>query len=60
MRDDGALVDDRRRRRWRQRPATENAADEPLTAEREAAHNAQPHTVTVGPRTPHPTDDVEQ
>jgi len=25
------------------------AADEPLTAERRAAHDAQPHTVTVGP-----------
>jgi hypothetical protein len=25
------------------------AADEPVTAEREAAHNAQPRTVTVGP-----------
>jgi hypothetical protein len=27
-----------------------STADEPLTAEREAAHNAEPHTVTVGPR----------
>jgi hypothetical protein len=34
---DDALVDERA------------AADEPLTAEREAAHDAQPHTVTVGP-----------
>lgn len=31
-------------------PMDRRAADEPLTAEREAAHNAQPHTVTVGPR----------
>jgi hypothetical protein len=27
-----------------------SAADDPLTAERDAAHNAEPHTVTVGPR----------
>jgi len=59
VRDDETLVADRRRLRRRQRPTTENAADEPLTAEREAAHDAQPHTVTVGPR-PHSTDGVEQ
>jgi hypothetical protein len=29
------------------------AADEPLTAERAAAHNAQPHMVTVGPHPEH-------
>ena len=30
-----------------------HAADEPLVAEqREAAHNAEPHTVTVGPAEP--------
>jgi hypothetical protein len=36
---------------WRQRPTGDvTVADEPLTAEqREAAHAAQPHTVTVGP-----------
>jgi hypothetical protein len=40
---------------WRQRPAGDvaaedgAAADEPLSAEREAAHSARPRTVTVGP-----------
>ena len=43
---------ERRRRTWRRRPAMDKAAaDEPLAAEqREAAHNAEPRTVTVGPR----------
>jgi len=31
-------------------PMERRAADEPLTAEREAAANAEPNTVTVGPR----------
>jgi hypothetical protein len=50
VRDDETLVADRRGPKWRQRPATENDADEPLTAERDAAHTAEPKTVTVGPR----------
>jgi hypothetical protein len=36
--------------------ATEDAADDPLTAEREAAYAAEPKTVMVGP---HTTSDVE-
>ena len=33
---------------------TREAVDDPLSAEREAAHEAQPHTVVVGPkRRPH-------
>jgi hypothetical protein len=55
-RDDETVVDERRGPRWRQRPAAEDDADEPVTAEREAAHNAQPHTVTVGPATTRTTD----
>jgi hypothetical protein len=43
---------DRKRPVWRQRANGDRVADEPLTAEqREAAHNAEPHTVTVGPHT---------
>jgi len=38
------------------RTATEDAADDPLTAEREAAYAAEPKTVMVGP---HTTSDVE-
>jgi len=50
VRDDETLVADRRGPEWRQRPATGTDADEPLTAEREAARAAEPNTVTVGPR----------
>ncbi|HVH51304.1 MAG TPA: hypothetical protein VM690_04105 [Gaiellaceae bacterium] len=32
-------------------PVDRRAADEPLAAERRAAHDAEPHTVTVGPKT---------
>lgn len=46
VRDDETMVADRR-----------GDADEPLTADREAAHNAQPHMVTVGP---HTTSDVQE
>jgi hypothetical protein len=53
---DETMVDDRRGPRWRQRPAVERDADEPLTAEREEARTAEPNTVTVGPRVRH--DDV--
>ena len=56
VRDDETLVADRRGRSWRRRPTVESDADEPITAEREAAHTAQPHTVTVGPRTTQQTD----
>jgi hypothetical protein len=47
---------------WRRRPTQDVApADEPLTAEqREAARNAQPHTVTVGPADPVESDSVER
>lgn len=31
-------------------PVDRRAADEPLAAERRAAHDAEPHTVTVGPK----------
>jgi len=52
---DETVVEERRGRRWRQRPTTDvdtTAADAPLTAEQEtAAHDARPHTVTVGPNT---------
>jgi hypothetical protein len=50
VRDDETLVADRRGPEWRQGPATGTDADEPLTAEREAARAAEPNTVTVGPR----------
>jgi hypothetical protein len=43
----------------RRRPAAEEDADEPLRAEREAAHNAQPRTATVGPATTRRTEDEE-
>jgi len=61
--DEDVVVDRRRRYRdrdmdvddgrtagptWRQRPTDATAADEPLTAEREAAAEARPHTVPVG------------
>jgi hypothetical protein len=51
VRDDETLVADRRGPEYRQRPATGSDADEPMQAEREAAHDAQPKTATVGPRT---------
>ena len=57
VRDDETMVADRRGPTWRRRPAATEDADEPLTAEAEAAHNAQPRTVTVGPHTTH---DVEE
>ena len=50
--DDGVVVDrrDTTGPTWRQRPTETDDADEPLTAEqREAARNAEPRTVTVGP-----------
>jgi hypothetical protein len=50
VRDDETMVADDRGPQWRQRPAGATDADEPLTAEREAAHTAEPRTVTVGPR----------
>ena len=40
-------------------PAADTVADEPLTAEREAAAHAEPHTATVGPRTERTTETVE-
>jgi hypothetical protein len=55
VREDETLVADDRGPARRQRPTTTSDADEPLTAEREAAANAQPRTVPVGPRT-----DVEE
>jgi hypothetical protein len=50
VRDDETMVADRRGPSYRRRPTAERDADEPLTAEREAAHNAEPNTVTVGPK----------
>jgi hypothetical protein len=49
--DDETYVADRRGPEWRQGPADEYDADEPMQGEREAAHNARPRTVTVGPHT---------
>jgi hypothetical protein len=40
-------------------PVADTVADEPLTAEREAAPHAEPHTVTVGPRTERTTETDE-
>lgn len=57
VRDDETMVADRRGPTWRRRPKAGDDADEPLAAEREAAHEAQPHTVTVGPAR---TTDVEE
>jgi hypothetical protein len=59
VRDDETLVADRRGPRWRRRPTAEEDADEPVTAERETAYSAEPHTVTVGPRST-TTTDVEE
>ena len=47
---DETMVADGRGPAYRQRPAVASDADEPLTAEREAATTAGPRTVTVGPR----------
>ena len=44
---------------WRREPATDTVADEPLTAEREAAADAEPHLVTVGPRSERATETVD-
>jgi hypothetical protein len=44
---------------WRREPATDTVADEPLTAEREAAVDAEPHLVTVGPRSERETETVD-
>jgi hypothetical protein len=63
VRNDETLVADRRGPRWRRRPtAVEDgaAADEPLTAEREAAYAAEPKTVTVGPHSETTTSQVEE
>jgi len=51
VRDDETLVADRRGPKRRRRPVAEDDANEPLTAEREAAYTAEPNTATVGPRT---------
>jgi hypothetical protein len=50
VRDDETMVADRRGPMWRRRPAAGDDADEPVTAERDAAYAAEPNTVTVGPR----------
>ena len=50
VRDDETMVADRRGPTWRRRPAVGDDADEPVTAERDAAYAAEPNTVTVGPR----------
>ena len=43
--------------RWRRRTTTAPAAaDEPLTAERDAPYRSEPHTVTVGPATDRRTE----
>jgi hypothetical protein len=60
VRDDETLVSDRRGPRWRRRPTAADDADEPLTAEREAAYSAEPNTVTVGPRSESTTSRVEE
>jgi hypothetical protein len=59
VRDDETLVADRRGPNWRRRPAAGTDADEPLTAERDAAYAAEPKTATVGPRST-TTTDVEE
>ena len=55
------VVDDEVERspEWRQQPVADTVADEPLTAEREAAAHAEPHVVTVGPRSERETETVE-
>jgi hypothetical protein len=57
VRDDETMVADRRGRTWRRRPVAADDADEPLTADRDAAYTAEPNTVTVGPRS---TSDAEE
>jgi len=47
---DETMVADDRGPADRQRPTVANDADEPLTADREAAYDAEPKTVAVGPR----------
>jgi hypothetical protein len=49
VRDDETMVSDTRGPRFRRRPTVVDDADEPLVAERDAAANAEPRTVTVGP-----------
>lgn len=58
VRNDETMVADGRGPRRRQRPTDVRDADEPLTAERRAAREAQPNTVTVGPT--RARDDVEE
>ena len=58
--DEDVVVD--RRSSWGRRrrvPAADTVEDEPLTAEREAAMNAEPPTVTVGPRTERVPEQVD-
>ena len=61
-----STVDDGRRRGRARDPVgggepggRPSVADEPLTAERDAAAHAEPHTVTVGPRSERATETVE-
>jgi hypothetical protein len=60
--DDETYVSDGRGRNYRRRPTAAEDADEPVRAERDeadAAHNARPRTVTVGPANPRRTEDDE-
>ena len=41
---------------YRQRPTVTSDADEPVTAERQAAYDSEPNTVAVGPRRTESTD----
>jgi len=50
VRDDETIVEDDRGPRWRRRPTVGSDADDPVTAEREAAYSAEPNRATVGPR----------
>lgn len=57
VRDRETMVADRRGPAWRRHPSHDRrVADEPLTAEREAAARTEPNTVTVGPRTDVPPE----
>jgi hypothetical protein len=58
VRNDETMVADRRGPRFRRRPTVVDDADEPLSAERDTATTAEPHTVTVGPRSR--TDEIEE
>ena len=49
VRSDDTMVADRRGPRWRRRPTVVDDADEPLSAERQVATDAEPNTVAVGP-----------